>query len=657
MGVLQKRQIQISNAKKSQNLQKSRLLLYNLEWVISMNKEALQKYFNGEDYKTYELFGAHFVEIDGRKGVLFRLHAPNARSVRLIGDFNNWNYDSHYLWKDENGIWEIFVEGLQPYAQYKYVVEQISGSIVEKIDPYAFYNEMRPGWVCKVVDLDEYKWTDGEWMKQRTRNYDKPLNIYEVHLGGFKHHGQGRWFTYYEMINELIPYVKDMGYTHIELMPLNEYPFDGSWGYQQYGYFSVTSRYGNCYQLMMFIDACHNNGIGVIMDVVLAHFVKDSFGLAYYDGTAFYESPYRDKAESQWDTLYFDFDKNIVRSFLMSSAGLWMDKYHIDGLRLDAVSNLIYYNGDGSRGENHAAIYFVKKFNETLRKAYPSVMIIAEDSSAYPKVTADVKDGGLGFDYKWDLGWMNDTLKYYKMDPEYRKYHHNKINFSMAYFYSERFIMPLSHDEVVHSKGTIVDKMWGPYEVKFAQCRNLMLYMYTHPGKMLNFMGNEFASFREFDEHRELDWGLLQYPAHNSFQRYIRDLNLIYKAHPAFWKYDYQFKGFKWSDPDNANDRVFSYVRYDDKECFVVVLNMAPISWESFEVDVPLPGEYVEVINSEKDIYSGCNMCNFTAVTAVKKEKDKIGRNEFKYSMKIRVAPYAGILFQAKKTLPGEKNV
>lgn len=605
-----------------------------------MNNKELQSYYDGYSVKAYDIFGAHFSE----GGVVFRLYAPNAKSVRLIGDFNNWDREATFLKKINNEIWETTVGGLQEYAQYKYVIESQDGKLMEKVDPYAFYNEMRPGWVCKVVNLDEYKWTDEEWMKNRTLNFDKPMSIYEVHLGGFKHHGAGRWFTYYEMIDELIPYVKDMGYTHIELMPLNEYPFDGSWGYQQYGYFSVTSRYGNCYQLMMFIDACHRNGIGVIMDIVMAHFVKDSFGLIKFDGTCVYENSDPSKSESQWDTHYFDFAKNEVVSFLMSSAGLWLDKYHMDGLRVDAVSNLIYYNGDSTKGENNGAIAFIKRFNYHLHANYPGAMIIAEDSTSYPRVTEKVEYGGLGFDYKWDLGWMNDTLRYYKMDPEYRKYHHNLINFSMAYFYSEKFILPFSHDEVVHSKGTIVDKMWGNYEEKFAQCRNLMVYMYTHPGKKLNFMGNEIASFREFDEQKELDWFLLTYPAHDSFKRMIRDLNEIYKSDEAFWKDDYSWDGFKWIDADNNEQRIYSYVRFGREYVYVVVLNMAPISYEEFELGVPTYGYYTEILNSEKDIYSGCNMCNFTKVQA-----KKPGKNGMHYSMKIRLAPYAGVILRAKR--------
>ena len=609
-----------------------------------MNNTELQSFYDGYSLRSYEIFGAHF-ENDG---VVFRVYAPNAKSVRLLGDFNDWNDSQTFLNKINAEVWEITIPGLSEYAQYKYAIEGPDGSLVQKNDPYAFYNELRPGWCSKVVNLDEYKWTDEAWLKQRTNNLDRPMNIYEIHLGGYKHSVEGKWFTYYEMIEEVIPYVKGMGYTHIELMPLNEYPFDGSWGYQQYGYFSITSRYGSPYQLMMFIDACHNNGIGVIMDVVLAHFVKDSFGLARFDGTPLFESSDKSKAESQWDTYYFDFTKNHVISFLLSSSNMWIEKYHMDGLRVDAVSNLIYFNGDSSKGENQASISFLKRFNYYLHVNHPGIMTIAEDSTAYGAVTKPVEFGGLGFDYKWDLGWMNDTLKYYKLDPEYRKYNHNLINFSMAYFYSENFLLPLSHDEVVHMKGSVLNKMWGTYEQKFAQCRNLMVYMYTHPGKKLNFMGNEIATFREFIESRDLDWSILQYPMHDSYHRLIRDLNLIYSGHEAFWKKDYDPSGYKWIDADNSQDRVYSYIRYEEKKCYVVVLNMAPVSHEQFELGVPTDGLYTEIMNSEKDIYSGCNMCNFTPVKATKEEK-----NGYPCKLTIRLAPFAGVIFEAN--LPDNK--
>ncbi len=607
-----------------------------------MELSSVKNFYDGYGLDAYNIFGAHL----SNEGVTFRVYAPNAQSVRVMGDFNNWNNAQYFMEKSKYSYWEIFIAGIKEYTSYKYVVETDKGELVEKNDPYGYYNELRPGWCNKVVSLD-YNWTDADWLARRNRCFDQPLNIYELHAGGFKHNGQDKWLTYYEMIDAIIPYVKEMGYTHIELLPLNEHSLDASWGYQQYGYYSITSRYGSPYQLMMFIDACHQNNIGVIMDVVLVHFLKDTFGLGRFDGTALYESD----QESEWGTYYFDFSKNHVKSFLMSSVALWLDKYHIDGVRVDAVSNLIFHHGNKSIGENKEAISFIKRFNYHIHEKFPTVMTIAEDSSDYPKVTGNPAEG-LGFDYKWDLGWMNDTLKYYKLDPEYRHYNHNLINFSMAYYYSEKFICPFSHDEVVHSKGTIIDKMWGSYEDKFKQCRNLMVYMYTHPGKKLNFMGNEFASFREFDEAKQLDWFMLEYPLHDSFKRLCRDLNNLYKAEPAFYKYDFDPKGFKWIDADNAKQRIYSYVRYSDDKCYVVVLNMAPVSYEEFEIGVPTWGYYTEVINSEKDIYNGCNMCNFKKLMA-----KKGNLHGFKYTLKMRLAPYGAVVFEAKLHKKGDLYV
>ena len=605
-----------------------------------MDTVELQSFYDGYSLRAYEIFGAHFTP---EGDVVFRLYAPNARSVRVVGDFNGWNRDASFMSKSTYGFWELKVEKLPEYSLYKYVVEDSFGNLVEKADPYGFYNEMRPSWASKVVNLERF-WTDGEWMKNRSRNFDRPLNIYEVHLSGWKHNGYGNWLNYDELCNELIPYVRDMGYTHIELMPLNEYPLDASWGYQQYGYFSITSRYGSPQQLMHFIDECHQNGIGVIMDVVLIHFLKDSFGLGRFDGTPLYESSDPVYAQSQWGTYYFDFSKPIVKSFLMSSVGLWIEKYHIDGIRVDAVSNLIYYHGNKANGENTEAISFAKRLNYHLHSNYPTVMTIAEDSSDYYRVTGNENEG-LGFDYKWDLGWMNDTVKYYNQDPEYRHYAHNLINFSMAYFYSENFILPFSHDEVVHAKGTVLNKMFGDYDNRFRQARNLMVYMYTHPGKKLNFMGNEFASYSEFNENRDLDWNLLSYPAHDSFRRMVRDLNLIYRATPALYRYDFYGRGFHWIDADNNRDRIYSYCRFDDKYCYVVILNMAPVSYENYEFGVPVAGKYTEVLNSEKDIYGGCNMCNYTPVESVKGQL-----NGYDQKISIRIAPYAGIIFCTEMT-------
>jgi len=586
---------------------------------------------------SYEYLGAH----KENDGVVFRVYAPKALSVRIEGDFNSWSKDTHFLNRLETGVWEIHLKNINEYDKYKYVIETSKHELVEKIDPYGFYFELRPNWAAKFVSLD-YKWHDSKWMQTRNSNFETPMNIYEVHLGGFKQK-DGEFLTYEEMETALIPYVKEMGYTHIELMPLNEHSFDGSWGYQQYGYFAVTSRYGSPYQLMHFIETCHKNKIGVILDVVLAHFVKDAYGLVKYDGSHLYEPSNANKANSQWDTYYFDFEKPYVNCFLLSSGAFWFDKYHIDGLRVDAVSNLIYFHGNRELGENKKAIKFMKNMNWLLHEQFKGIMMIAEDSSDYPCVTNVTTNEGLGFDYKWDLGWMNDTLSYYNMDPEYRKYHHNKINFSMFYFYNERFLLPFSHDEVVHGKKTILDKMWGNYDDKFRQCRNLMTYMYTHPGKKLNFMGNELAPFKEFNEAEEIEWFMKKYPNHDAFKRMIRDLNLIYKNNDCLGNKEYQADRFKWIDADNNEQRIYSYIRYGDTKSMIVILNMSPCSYEEFELGVPFRGIYTEIFNSEKDIYGGCNMCNFEKIKTHKKVN-----HGFKQSLKIRIAPYAGIIFETR---------
>jgi len=452
------------------------------------------------------------------------------------------------------------------------------------------------------------------------------------------------WLNYEEIAHKLIPYVKEMGYTHIEIMPLAEYPFDGSWGYQAHGYFSLTSRYGTPKQFMTFVDECHINDIGVILDFVPVHFVKDSHGLRQFDGSPLYEYPNSTDANSQWDTLNFDLWKEEVRSFLMSSASFWIEMYHVDGLRIDAVSNIIFWHGNKQNGINDGATAFVRRLNYYLNVRYPGILMMAEDSSDFPKVTHPTTEMGLGFDYKWDLGWMNDTLKYYSLDPVYRQFHHHQLTFSMAYFYSENFILPLSHDEVVHGKGTIINKMWGEYKQKFAQARNLYAYMYAHPGKKLNFMGNELAHFREFDENIEQDWFLLGYHTHHSFNRFFRDLSHIYKHHSCLSHHDYKHHGFKWIDADNASQSIYSYYREDEESVVIIILNMTPVSYESYRIGIPYKGSYTEIINTEKDIYDGCNMCNFEPLVSEKHEAHR-----FDNSILVRIAPFAGVYLEMKK--------
>jgi len=490
-----------------------------------------ESFHQGHCIDAYKLFGAHFT-YEGAEGVRFTVYAPHARNAFVMGSFTDWAKRPIRMARtDFEGIWSVFVKDVKEWDSYKYRLEDRNGHVVDKADPYAFYAETRPETASKTYNLEDIHWHDSAWMKQRTVNYNKAMNIYEVYAGGWKKNGEYP-YTYQMMKENLLPYVKKNGYTHIEMMPLTEYPFDGSWGYQASGYYAVTSRYGNPTEFAAFVDACHHEGIGIIMDMVPVHFVKDAFGLCSFDGEVLYEYARREDAESQWGTLNFNLWKEEVRSFLMSSMAFWCAVYHIDGIRIDAVSNLIYWAGNRDRGTNEGSLDFVKRMNYYIHQNFPGVMTIAEDSSDYPKVTGSLLEGGLGFDYKWDLGWMNDTLKYYATDPIYRNFDHHKLTFSMAYFYSERFLMPLSHDENVHGKKTIVDRMWGDYDAKFSQVRNLYAYMYAHPGKKLNFMGNEIASFREFDEKKELDWFLLDYPRHQKFANTsMISMRFIYRIH------------------------------------------------------------------------------------------------------------------------------
>ena len=608
-----------------------------------MDNKIIESFHRGHCINAYRVFGAHFTQ-ESKAGVRFTVWAPHARKVSVVGTFNDWNDEGYQMERiSDGGVYSLFIPGIKAYDMYKYRIVDNGGRTFDKADPFAFYSELRPNTASIVYNCFNFKWHDAKWMKNRTKNFDRPVNIYEVFAGAWKIKEDGTHYCYEELAKELIPYCLEHGFTHIELMPLNEYPFDGSWGYQASGYYSCTSRYGSPGGFAYFVDECHRNGIGVIMDMVPVHFVKDDHGLRLFDGQPLFEYANQSDANSQWGTCNFDLWKEEVRSFLMSAGGFWCEIFHIDGIRIDAVSNLIYWGGNKERGNNEGALAFIRRMNYYLSKEFNGLMLIAEDSSDFPKVTWSTIDGGLGFDYKWDLGWMNDTLNYLKKDPVYRKWEHNKITFSMAYFYSERFLMPLSHDEVVHGKHTIVDQMWGLYGEKFAQARTLYMYMFTHPGKKLNFMGNEIAMFREFDEAKELDWFMLKYPAHDAFLRYFTDLSHVYTAYPSLYKYDYDYKGFKWINPDNNEQSIYSYYREADDECIVTVLNMTPIARPQFKLKVPYKGSYMELINSEKDIYGGCNMCNFKPV------QSKYDRKAKQDNIIIDIAPFGGVMFICKK--------
>lgn len=609
-----------------------------------MKNKIMDRYYKGCALDAYKLFGAHLCEERGKKGVRFTVYAPHAQGIQVIGSFDDWSCKGHQMRrKDDKGIWSLFVAEAKEGDMYKYRVTQATGRIVDKMDPYAFYSELRPNTASIVTNLDYKKWSDEKWLAQRTKNFDKPVNIYEMHLGSWKKDEDQEWVNYKDIAKELIAYVKENNFTHIELMPLNEYPFDGSWGYQCSGYFSATSRYGSAQELMYLINACHRANIGIIMDFVPVHFVRDDFSLSYFDGTPLYEYEKACDADSQWGTANFNLWREEVRSFLMSAAAFWIDKYHVDGLRMDAISNIIHWHGNKDLGENEGALHFIKRMNYHLSEAYKGVMLIAEDSSDFANVTKATQDGGLGFDYKWDLGWMNDTLKYLEKDPIYRKWHHNNITFSMAYFYSERFIMEFSHDEVVHGKKTIVDKIWGSYEEKFAQLRTLYLYMFTHPGKKLNFMGNELAHFREWDEEKQCDWDLLKYPMHDAFHRYFAKLGELYSKTPALYETEYDWTSFQWIDADNADENMFSYLRKNENSYYIVILNFSPNAYKKHAFGVPEKGVYHELLNTEQDIWGG-EITELGKMKAVEKECNKLP-----YTIEVDVPAFGGVLLELKR--------
>lgn len=526
-------------------------------------------FYIGKAFDAYKYFGAHMEE----DGVIFRVYAPNAKKVSLIGEWNQWTPEEMTK-EGASGIFTFRSENAKKGMLYKYKIHGQDDSIIDHCDPYGFEMELRPNSASVIADMFTYEFQDNKWMKKRDKNYNKPLNIYELHAGSWRQ-ADGEWYTYDELAELLIPYIKENGYTHIEFLPLSEHPSDCSWGYQNTGFFSPTKRFGTGKQLMRLIDKCHQEGIGVILDFVPIHFALDDYGLAKFDGSCLYEYPSDDVGVSEWGTHNFNFARGEVRSLLQSAANYWLTEYHFDGLRMDAISRAIYWMGDSSRGVNECSVEFIKNMNDGLHRLHPTAMLMAEDSTDFLKVTAPVEYDGLGFDYKWDMGWMNDTLNYFKTPPEERPSHYHKLTFSMHYFYNELFMLPLSHDEVVHGKATIIQKMWGDYEDKFKQCRAFYMYMYTHPGKKLNFMGNEIAQFREWDEKREQDWDILTYPIHDAFSRYINKLNHIYIKYPALYEMEYNRDYFKWLISDKEEDSIYAYQRGDKTQTVVMIFNFS----------------------------------------------------------------------------------
>ena len=598
----------------------------------------IQDLYIGKSFDAYEFFGAHKI---GDK-ILFRVYAPNAAKVSLVGEFNDWQEEAMEQ-QHQSGIYSITSEKARVGMMYKYCIHTRDGQVVYHCDPYGFAMELRPNTASYIVDLDEYKFNDDEWMNNRDKCYNKPLNIYEIHMGSWmtrkdKDINNG-WYRYNEIADTLINYVKENGFTHIEIMPLCEHPVDCSWGYQNTGFFSPTSRYGTNRDLKELIDKCHRANVGVILDFVPVHFAVDDYGLAKFDGTELYEYPHRDVGASEWGTCNFIHSRGEVCSFLQSSANYWLKEYHFDGLRMDAISRAIYWQGNPARGVNSCAINFIRNMNDGLHKLHPTAMIIAEDSTAYPKVTAPVEYNGLGFDYKWDLGWMNDTLEYFKIPPKERPNHYYKLTFSMEYFYNELFLLPFSHDEVVHGKATIIQKMWGDYDDKFKQCRALYMYMYTHPGKKLNFMGNEIAQFREWDEKREQDWQLIKMPLHDAFNKYIKRLNEVYDNYEALYENEYDSSYFKWLEVNAPEKSVYIYERGRDDHRIIVALNFSDNEYAPFTFKVEEELRLREIVNSDSDIYGGSTWGVRSDVTTTK-EDDNL------YNLSINLKPFSGIIYE-----------
>ncbi len=617
----------------------------------------LHLFNEGTHCRAYEKLGAHVLEVLGVRGVHFAVWAPNALRVSVVGDFNRWDGRVHVLRLQGNsGVWELFIPGLGEGEKYKFEIKTKEGHLLLKADPYAFFSEVRPKTASVVFDLSSLPWSDEEWMeKRRHKNLlALPMNIYEVHLGSWKRKEDGSFLSYRELTEELIPYAKDMGYTHLELLPVAEHPFDGSWGYHVTGYFAPTSRFGTPGDFAVFVNECHRANLGVILDWVIAHFPKDAHALGRFDGTALYEhfDPRRGE-HPHWGSYIFNYGRCEVKSFLLSNAFFWFEKYHIDALRVDAVASMLYLDYGRKEGEwipnrfggkeNLEAIEFLRLLHERVYTAFPGIATIAEESTAWPGVTLPPYAGGLGFLFKWNMGWMNDTLLYMSKDPIHRKYHHTNLTFPIWYAFSENFILPLSHDEVVHGKRSILEKMPGDDWQKFANLRLLLGLMFGYPGKKLLFMGGEFGQRREWNHDEALDWFLLQHKSHREFHRFVRDFNHLYLRERALWECDYEQQGFEWIDCNDAENSIITFLRKskDPDDFLLFVLNFTPVPRLSYRVGVPRPGFYEEILNSDSELYGGSNLGNLGGVFA--EPTPFHGRP---YSLSLALPPLACCIFK-----------
>ncbi len=629
-------------------------------------RTELELFHSGENYHAYRFMGAHRMNIDGTDGLMFRTWAPNAKSVSVVGMFNNWDRTRNWMHRISDwGVWETFIPDLtESYTMYKYSIETYDGSCVMKSDPYAYHYETRPNTASVYVDIDGYEWHDQDWQKYKDahESYSSPMNIYEIHAGSWRKYKDGNYFSYSKLADELIPYVKEMGYTHIELMPITEYPFDASWGYQVTGYYAVTSRYGSPHDFMNFVDRCHQAGISVIIDWVPAHFPRDAHGLARFDGTPCYEYADPRKGEHKdWGTLVFDYGRNEVVSFLISSAIFWLDYYHVDGIRVDAVASMLYLDYSRRDGEwvpnkfggkdNLEAVAFLQRLNEAAFRYFPNVLMIAEESTSWSMVSRPTYMGGLGFNYKWNMGWMNDMLHYSSLDPLYRPFNHDNLTFSFFYAFSENFILPISHDEVVYGKASLINKMPGNYEMKFAGERTFLAYMMAHPGKKLTFMGTEFGQFKEWDYYCELDWMLLEYPAHQNMKNFVSKLNHFYIENSPMWEVDFTWEGFNWISNDDYTQSCISFRRIDKKgNEVIVVCNFQPVLRENYRIGVPFAGTYSEVMNTEWSEFGGCGVSNGTAIVS-----DDIPMHGLEQSIELTLPPLSVMYFKCVRKNPKRK--
>ena len=631
-----------------------------MNYSFNEARPALEVFHTGDSVRAYDFLGAHLVNRNDKNGVVFRVWAPTARSVSVAGDFNNWNNEANYMYNIGYGVWEVFVEGVKEFCAYKYCIESEYGDRLMKADPYAFHAQTRPGQASVVYDIESYSWNDSEWFNKRKENNisSSPMNIYEMHAGSWRKYPDGNFFNYQKLADELIPYLKEMHYTHVQLMPIMEYPYDGSWGFQTTGYYAPTSRYGTPSDFMAFVDKLHGEGIGVILDWVPSNFPTDDFGLARFDGSPLYESndPKTSKRDS-WGTCLFNYARFEVTSFLVSCAMFWLDKYHIDGLRIGALSSMLYLDYGKTEGEwepnkfggkeNLDAVDFVKRLNTAVHMYHPDVMMFAEENTSWPKLTHKIEDGGLGFDFKWNMGWMNDMLHYMSLNSMWRPFNHDSLTFSFYYAFSEKFLLPISHDEVSHGKGSLIKQMPGKYDEQFAGVRAFITYMYAHPGKKLVFMGTEIGQFDEWNHEEAIQWDLLEFEKHKKLRTFFKELNKFYLDCKPLYELDTVWKGFDWIHHDDYTNSVIAFKRTDKNgDEIVSVCNFQPIRRDEYCIGVPKYGLYDEVFNSDEERFGGSGVVNGNNI---KTEVMKI--HGFDQGLSLTLPPLSVIYLRCTKEL------